>query len=310
MFARILVPLDGSPLAEAILPQVVELAQQHGAEVILLRVALAHTFPGVDATAAQVAAVEQAAAYLEAVQGRLGAGLATRTVVRYGHAAQEILDHVRAAGADCVAMCTHGRTGLRRWMLGSVAETVARGAEVPVLLLRPPAPSGAEAEAPGAARSAAPGPAAGPVPVPLRRILCPVDLSPESLAAIPYAAELAARFGSELTVLHAVYDPLEGGAGAHAHPSLGRLRAEMLREAEARLREHLADALPGGAARLEVVLGRPVPQILRHVRAHGTDLLVLGTKRRSGLEHLILGDTAEQLVRAAPCPVLTRGAAA
>jgi universal stress protein A len=60
--------------------------------------------------------------------------------------------------------------------------------------------------------------------------------------------------------------------------------------------------------RLEVVLGRPVPQILRYAR--GTDLLVLGTKRRRGLEHLVLGDTAEQLVRTAPCPVLSLGAAA
>jgi nucleotide-binding universal stress UspA family protein len=137
-----------------------------------------------------------------------------------------------------------------------------------------------------------------------------VDLSPDSLAAIPYAAELAARFGSDLTVLHAVYDPLAGGAGAHLLPSLARLRDEMLREAKDRLQQHLAAVLPAGAAQLEVVLGRPVPQVLRHVRTRGTDLLVLGTKRRSGLEHLILGDTAEQLVRTAPCPVLSLGAPA
>jgi nucleotide-binding universal stress UspA family protein len=137
MFSRILVPLDGSPLAEAVIPQVVDLATLRKAEIVLLRVALAHALPGTDPVEAQVRAVEEAQAYLAKVEADLLAqGLAVKSVVRYGHAADEILDHARAGDVDLIAMSTHGRSGVRRWVLGSVAETVVRHAPVPVLLVR------------------------------------------------------------------------------------------------------------------------------------------------------------------------------
>jgi nucleotide-binding universal stress UspA family protein len=141
MLARILVPLDGSPLAERILPEVVELARLRAAEAILLRVALAHTFPGADAIDAQVDAVREAEGYLVALERRLAdQGIAVSRAVRYGHAPEEILAHARATHADLIAMSTHGRTGLLRLMLGSVAEAVLRASPVPVLLLRAQAP--------------------------------------------------------------------------------------------------------------------------------------------------------------------------
>ncbi len=159
MFSRILVPLDGSPLAEAILPEVMELAALHGAEVMLLRVALAHAFPGVNQTDVQVRAVEEAEGYLAGVQQHLEArGLLVNCAVRYGHAAGEILEHAQARGATLIAMSTHGRSGIRRWVLGSVAEAVLRASPVPVLLLhaREVAPAGTPAEAgvPGAVGAA------------------------------------------------------------------------------------------------------------------------------------------------------------
>ena len=139
MYTRILVPLDGSPLAEAILPEVVELATLHCAEVMLLRVALVHAFPGVDQTDAQVRAVEEAETYLADVERRLAAQRITVSrAVRYGHAAQEILDHVQSRGVDLIAMSTHGRSGISRLVLGSVAEAVVRTAPTSVLVVRLP----------------------------------------------------------------------------------------------------------------------------------------------------------------------------
>jgi nucleotide-binding universal stress UspA family protein len=136
MLSHILVPLDGSPLAESVLPQVVELANLRKAEVALVRVALAHTFPGANPADAQVRAVESAQRYLTKIEANLAAqGIAAQSVVRYGHAAEEILDHARTGAIDLIAMSTHGRSGIRRWALGSVAETVARRAPVPVMLL-------------------------------------------------------------------------------------------------------------------------------------------------------------------------------
>lgn len=139
MFKRIVVPLDGSELAEAILPKVEDLARLHGSEVILLRVALAHTLPGADPIEAQVRVVEEAERYIGYITERLESrGLAAKGVVRYGEVATEILDHVQEVTADLVAMSTHGRSGVTRWLLGSVAEKVLRGSPVPVLLVRAP----------------------------------------------------------------------------------------------------------------------------------------------------------------------------
>ena len=139
MFKKILVPLDGSALAEAILPQVTELARVHAAELVILRVALAHAFPGADPTEAQLHAVRDSEKYLEGVeQGLKGGGLQVSSVVRYGHAAEEILDHSAFAGIDLIAMSTHGRTGVSRWVLGSVAEKVLRASTTPLLLVRAP----------------------------------------------------------------------------------------------------------------------------------------------------------------------------
>jgi nucleotide-binding universal stress UspA family protein len=137
MFKRILVPLDGSPLAEAVLPQVQELARALGAELFVVRVAHAHVFPGVDPTEQEVEVVQKAEAYVADVAGHLrSAGIPVHTSVRYGEAAKEILNHIGDNAVDLVAMSTHGRSGLSHLLLGSVAEQVVRHATVPVLLMR------------------------------------------------------------------------------------------------------------------------------------------------------------------------------
>ncbi|HTX53084.1 MAG TPA: universal stress protein [Candidatus Baltobacteraceae bacterium] len=137
MFKRILVPLDGSPLAEAVLPRVQELVRSLGAELCLLRVTEAHVFPGVDPTAEEVDVVQKAEAYVANLAVRLrAAGIRVHTAVRYGEASHEILAHIADNAIDLVAMSTHGRSNLSRLLLGSVAEHVVRHARVPVLLLR------------------------------------------------------------------------------------------------------------------------------------------------------------------------------
>lgn len=149
MFKRILVPLDGSELAEGILPTIGELARIHGAEVVLLRAALAHTIPGGDPTEAQVRVVEEAERYMAEVQREVrDRGVAASSVVRYGQAAEEILDHAATGTFDLIAMSTHGRSGIGRFILGSVAEKVLRGATTPVLLL-PARAAGPEPGRPG-----------------------------------------------------------------------------------------------------------------------------------------------------------------
>jgi nucleotide-binding universal stress UspA family protein len=137
MYKRMLVPLDGSPLAEGVLPHAQALAISLGAELVLLRVAFAHVLPAGDPIQAQAAAVQEAEDYVTALAQRLQAqGLRAAAKVRYGDPVEEILDHVVWDHIDLIAMATHGRTGLKRVVLGSVAEAVLRRTSVPMLLVR------------------------------------------------------------------------------------------------------------------------------------------------------------------------------
>lgn len=152
---RILVPLDGSLLAEGAIQTAMELARGGGVSVLLLRAAEAHTLPGADPTEAQVEVVREAEEYLAAVAARLGGqGLqGVETSVWYGPPATAIIEATRLQKVDLVVMTTHGRSGLGRLILGSVAESVLRGTTTPILLLRAP---GAPLEAPKGSGQARP----------------------------------------------------------------------------------------------------------------------------------------------------------
>jgi nucleotide-binding universal stress UspA family protein len=135
---RILVPVDGSVLAEQAVYRAVDLARETAATLILLRAAEAHTTPGWDPTEAQVSVVREAEEYLDALARRLADGGFTRveTSVWYGPPAPCITEAARARKADIIVMTTHGRSGLGRLVLGSVAESVLRGTTTPILLFR------------------------------------------------------------------------------------------------------------------------------------------------------------------------------
>ena len=137
---RILVPLDGSVLAESAIAKAREVAGDRSTTLMLLRAAEAHSLPGTDPTEAQVEVVREAEDYLAAVAARLTAqGIpSVETSVWYGPAASAIVDAARLRKADLIVMSTHGRSGLGRLILGSVAESVLRGTTTPILLLRAP----------------------------------------------------------------------------------------------------------------------------------------------------------------------------
>lgn len=154
-FEKILVPLDGSVLAEAALARAAELAAGGDGTLMLIRAAEAHTLPGVDPTEAQVEVVQEAEEYLGAVAARLERDGLKRveTSVWYGPAASAIVEAARLRKADLIVMSTHGRSGVGRLILGSVAESVLRGTATPILLLRA---QEAPVEAPAGAGQARP----------------------------------------------------------------------------------------------------------------------------------------------------------
>jgi nucleotide-binding universal stress UspA family protein len=142
MYERLLVPLDGSEPAEAILPFVEQVAGPLDSEVVLFRVV--EPISPAEALTAGVVTPDtlalremDAKRYLSEVERRLSKRrLRLRTLVGLGPPAEEILAAAKATGADLIAMATHGRSGLGRVLFGSVAEAVLRASSVPVLVIR------------------------------------------------------------------------------------------------------------------------------------------------------------------------------
>lgn len=142
MYKRVLIPLDGSALAEGILPFILEIAGPLDMEVVLLRVVTPIPPTVVEASRhVELEDVEgrlaEARASLAPVAEELAArGLKASVMVEHGEPVTEILAAARTAGADLIAMTTHGRSGLGRLLFGSVAEAILREAQIPVFLMK------------------------------------------------------------------------------------------------------------------------------------------------------------------------------
>jgi nucleotide-binding universal stress UspA family protein len=202
---------------------------------------------------------------------------------------REILAQAARQSADLIVMGTHGRSGFQRLLLGSVTEKVLRTARMPVLTV-------------GAAADAVP--AGG---TSFKRILCAIDFSECAMAAFRYAASLAESTSAKLTALYVVemtpmgYDPLAG-------PYIDL--AGYWKAAENIGRERLDKAVVEcglAAAHVEGIVssGKPHHEILRIASERQSDLIVLGIHGRNPLDRMLLGSTAEPVVRRATCPVLT-----
>jgi nucleotide-binding universal stress UspA family protein len=291
MVKTILVPLDGSALAERALPYATALARRAGAHVVLVRAILAHTLPGADPTDAQVALRKRAEAEIDATaeQVRL-AGVDAETHVYYDEATAAILDAVQARQADLIVMASHGRTGLGRWIYGSVAERVLRRAPVPVLVV------------PGAVSGAWP---ADRSP----RLLVPLDGSAVAEAALAPARALAAELGSEVLLLRVVEPPAPLAAPDYLAASGYDASAE-LAAAESYLKQVATDWRTAGL-HPEIVTAVGYPPTLIPIIAHekGADLVVMATHGRSGVARLVLGSVATAVLQRSSVPVLLAGPA-
>jgi nucleotide-binding universal stress UspA family protein len=299
MLERILVPLDGSDLAARILIQVRRLLRRTDAEVILFR---AYWTPlslsRVDYSQLLHEDREEAQEYVARLAADLrGQGVRARELVAEGPPAEAILDAARAERAGMIAMSTHGRTGLARWVFGSVAEKVVRASPVPVMLIR---------SFDGESRAAAP-PVDGRE-LTLRRILVPTDGSPLSLGVIPYAEELAWLFRAEVVALHAKAEarmPVGSFHGTLIDPGgvpLAPAAPETAEDPAVSAAESFASR--GIRATTLTVPGDPAEAILEAGRAHGIDLIAMATHGRSGISRWLLGSVAERVLRASTLPML------
>jgi nucleotide-binding universal stress UspA family protein len=204
-----------------------------------------------------------------------------------GPAAQMILDASRDEGATMIAMTTHGRAGVARWVMGSVAEKVARASGVPLLLVRSfrRNPHG-DLEP------------ISPEEFPFRRILVPVDGSPTSMSVIAPAGKFAQLFGSEILLLHVRPPDLLSLEAGLPPPPISADKDETTAKAAERF----------GQAGLKTtritVDGEPASEIVDQSAARGVDLIAMASHGRSGLSRWALGSVAERVLRSTTLPLL------
>ena len=200
-----------------------------------------------------------------------------------------IVTQVDATNADMLVLGTHGRSGFQRLFLGSVTEKVMRKVKCPTLIVPPRAPDIAPVAA-----------------VQFRRILCPIDFSHSSLAALEYAINMAEEADAQLTLLHVTEVP----AALTQEPFLVDVELSRVRDAAADAARHkLHDLVPEEARTYctidtAVVDGRAYREILGQAAEKQTDLIVMGVHGRGALDLLLFGSTTHHVIRASACPVL------
>lgn len=299
MYRNLLVPLDGSTFSEHALALARPIARRAGSRLhlVLIHTPLAlHT-----SDIAPIRLTEQwedehrerERHYLEGQAGELRAeGLEVDTEVRDGDVARELT--AMAESADLLVLATHGRGGLGRAWLGSVADSLIRHVEKPVLLVRP------DEDDP------TPRPALEP-----RHILAATDGSEASVATLDHAASIARLFDARITLLRVVAFP--GGLASPYIPHTAEMDREAVERGDEEARTSLA-SLAERFADLEVQTRvghafQPARGILRAAEEIGCDLVAVGTHRRTALGRAVLGSTADKVVRAASVPVLVGHAA-
>jgi nucleotide-binding universal stress UspA family protein len=293
MFTHLLVPLDGSPLAESVLPTAAALADKLHSEVTLLHViergapAAIHGKPHLTKSA-------DAEAYLEGAARQLPE---TVSVVRHVHDVQEpdvagsIVQHVAEMGIDLVVLCTHGRGHLRHKLFGGIAQRVAGLGGVPILLV----PPGESAAAPA---------------FECHTMLVGLDGDAAHEQGLEPAASLATACHASVHLL-AVVPTLGTLKGEHAATGqmLPGTTAALLELDENRALAYVTDQVAKLATRrlsvtAEVRRGDPVATILETAQRIGADVIVLGTHGRSGLDAFWSASVAPRIAQRARVPLL------
>jgi nucleotide-binding universal stress UspA family protein len=294
MIKSIVVPLDGSRVAERAIPVAARLAKKTGAtlHLVMAQEPTQGLAPFSEIGPPSVLLMEELdrrhEGYLDRTAARLRrVGVRIKTVMADGAAGKVIARTVKSARAGLVVMSTHGRGALDRFGLGSVSDYLVRHLEVPILLIprRSPAPRG----------------------VPGRRILVPLDLSRESLAVLDVIEALIGT-DTRVTLLHIV-EPVS----AFPLPVMSVLPAAEIPFPEAqvqRARSHLrelerAARRRGFSVKSQLLVGgRPARVILDQLDRSSHDLVALGTHGYGGFRRLLLGSVTNKVIHNARKPVL------
>jgi nucleotide-binding universal stress UspA family protein len=293
MLKLIIVPLDGSEFGEQAIPIALHVAAGISAEVELVHVYEAvppyytQGAPPLDSALDEALRAEWQH-YLERLAERLRrkTPLTIATVVLSGPVGATLAEHVEEQRAELVAAATHGRGGLSRASLGSVASTIVRRACAPVLLIRPSESSNASAPR-----------------YPFARVLVPLDGSAEAEEAIVHALRIASDDGVEYLLVHVVM-PLVFPLEATGAPVLD---LSHIRESAEAYLEDVADRVRERVASVKTHVlehAHTARAILHYAAESGADLVAMETHGRSGISRLLVGSVADKVARGSRVPVL------
>jgi len=296
---RILCPTDFSETSDHALQQAAALARWYGARLTVLHVRLTVTphpdMPEGGPVAPWLEADTEAlrARTMAACQAIIAAGTAVDVAVLRGEPVQLVLDMADSLPADLIVMGTHGASGFRRLLLGSVTEKVLRRATCPVLTVPPRAQT--------------------TVAQPFKSVICGVDFSDCSTKAVKFAASVATQSGAALTLVHVLEWPwheppmptMEGVPPEQAR-ALVEYRRYLETSAASRLEGLGRAALPEGPTpAVQVRFGKSYAELLDAAGELHADLIVVGVRGRNAVDLGFFGSTTNHLVRSAMCPVLT-----
>ena len=286
MFKKILVPLDGSKLAEQALPTALKLATAVDGEIILMRVPQYHEMIAMAPVGGEIPPFalsgddsHEAEVYLNEValfNQRDNVHFTTR--LGEGDSAGAIVDIAAAEEVDLIVMSTHGRTGLARWAMGSVAEKVLRAATMPVVILRDDQP--------------------------IEQILVALDGSDLAATALEPALQLAQALEAKVTLLRvqsyeSYANRLEIDEYMRFEYGLDKNLEDLTRE---RIRWYMEDMLDkqahlGVPLQYAIVMGFAADEILAYAEKEGLDLIVMSTHGRTGLRRWVYGSVTEKVLR-------------
>ena len=285
MSGKILVPLDGSKLSEIALPYAEQLAARLGDKIVLINVRLPAEDPYHPVLKSYL---ERMAEILKDKKKANVEPLVVGSDVLVGHPAEGIVEYAEQEGVDLIIMATHGRTGVRRWALGSVADKVVRASRQPVLLIR------ANINV--------------PENVSLGNILVPLDGSKQSETVIPHVKNLAAKLKSKVVLLHVMARPYHVYVGTVGVAQVPYTREELkMKRADAReYLEKLRKTLhsKGIPTKTVVRVGEAAHEIIRLAEELEVDLMAMSTHGRSGIDRWEHGSVTDKILRAGKHPLL------
>lgn len=290
---RILCPVDFSDASQHALDHAVRIAGWYRARITALHVRhpaflVEPPILFADVAGGPVSTLEDAEARLHHWLAPVrAAGIGCDALAVDGsNAAGQIVGAAGKLDADLIVLGTHGRSGFERLLLGSVTEKVVRTAPCPVITVPPPSVATSK--------------------LPFKRVLCGVDFSEPSMAALNYALSMAKESGSTLTLLHVLEFPPEGEMSASVPFDMASYRSAVQTEATRRLVEVITDDVRWWCQpATKLLYGKPYAQILNAASETHADLIVLGVHGRNAFDLMVFGSTTNQVIRSATCPVLT-----